>query len=203
MRKAIMLCLLLTFMGCKIKPVFQNCRKVYDSYISLRMKGDKKNALINLNKAIDCDKENPRYIDEKINYLISLEEFSEAVKQLEILEKTNENYFKYYPLNGILNIRLGETKKGDTTLKRVYNNLKSNNFNKDNYNIFIYKVLLDAYFQNKDYAIEQILKTVKDNNFEKHHLDVIDHLHNLLKSNKSSNEVLYDFFQISIPHRYR
>ncbi len=168
-----------------------NCKDIYQNYISLRIKSDNDQALNSLNKAIKCDTENEHFRFEKVTYLIFLERYNEAIKELTSLEKMNKSY-EEMPLIGLLEIRIGNKKKGLLELRKVRDNLHKQKRN--DFNLKYYRTLLDLLFEDRD----SVLQKVQKENFATNDNEraITNYLESLIKSDMDSLNILYDAFKI-------
>src|SRR5690606_24702076 len=124
------------FVCCKTKIDSVKCGEMYEAYFSQRMANEYIRALNSISEAIQCDSINQDYRFEKVKYLISLEKYEEAKKELKNLTVLNSNYSIYFPLSGLIELKNGQDKVGEKELRKVYNSLKTISFNKENFNLF-------------------------------------------------------------------
>lgn len=184
-------------MCCKTKITSIKCDEIYDTYFSQRVDGKHSEALNSISKAIKCDSVNQDYRFENVKYLISLNKYIEARKELKNLALLNPNYLTHFPLSGLIEFKIGQKKTGEQKLKKVYNVLEKINFNQENFNLFYNSVLLEAYVNGKESALVKLKKNshiYSDQNERENLRGLIS----LLNSNQSSISILNEVYGINV-----
>lgn len=188
--------LIVSFSGCNTKVTGKDCQALYDEYYKYRLGNNIEIAISSLNKAIKCDSSNQEYRFEKINFLVALERYEEAIVEVQRLSKINPKYETQFPLLGLLTIATGKNQQGKAVLKDVYDNLKGISFDKDNFELFYSKVALQSYFVGRKKTVEEI-----KNHFaiyrEKHQQDNLERLINLIENNREPLAVLNKLYGIN------
>ena len=169
-----------------------NCNDIYQEYISFSMEAKDSLAFKRLDEAIKCDEKNENYRFEKVNYLLSIQNYKNAKKALKDLENINDIYLNDFPLLGILEIRLGNIDIGNLELKKVKNNLSKVKDKK--FNFFYYETLIDLYFNGKQSVIPRLENYKEENDLNEK--AVLDHLKKLVNSNMTPLNILYKSFKI-------
>lgn len=188
--KTYLLIFVLIFMfSCKDK---KDCEKIYQEYVALRMSSKDEEAFRSLDNAIKCDSNNETYIFEKVNFLISVQDYKKATVTIEKLGKINNLYVDKFPLIGLLKIKAGNKSNGLSELKSIRSNLKKDE--KKSFNSKYYSILLTLFFEGKENAIIEINK--KNHSYDASEKAILENLKNLINSQSDSLSILYKSFQI-------
>jgi hypothetical protein len=170
-----------------------NCEEYYNNYISLRFESKDEKATTLINKAINCDKKNEDFRFEKVKFLIDLNKYAEAKQALTDLGKINRSFKSELPLNGLLDLKIGGN-KGNDELRKVFDNLSKVKYDKNNFNLFYYKLLTQLYIKGKESTLNEIKRqNIYSSLNEK---AGIEHLSKLINSEKDSLNILYEIFKI-------
>jgi hypothetical protein len=173
----------------KEKP---ECEALYNKYLENFSLQKKDSALYYIDKCIKCDtsQQDNKYI--KVQLLISMKDYKNAILGLEELRSDiDDPTFKMQ--KGILMLKIN-----DANSKKILEECYSE-FNKmkepTSSNLF-YKIALDNYFKGKDYSLNQVKEfkqTYKDKPYENQNIEALQEL-----INKETKEiVLFKLFNIN------
>lgn len=191
------LALLLMYISCGNKAKTDNknnlnCNDYFLKFKEFYISEKKDSALFYIDKAIDCDETKKNYKNAKLNFLISISAYNEAIHFLDrtdsFLDSNSLNILK-----GVLNLKIHNVKEGNKNLKEVFDNYK--NMSKLEINELFYFIALLNYFENNDKAIQKLNQLEKEyplNSYEGQNFLA-------LKKNISENKkeiVLYNLFNI-------
>lgn len=191
------LALLLMYISCGNKAKTENknalnCNDFFLKFKELYISEKKDSALFYIDKAIDCDKTKNNYKSAKLNFLISISSYNEAIYFLDRTDSFLDNN-SLNILKGVLNLKIHNIEEGNINLKKVFDNYK--NMSKLEVNELFYFIALLNYFDNNDKAIEKLNQVEKEyplNSYEGQNFLA-------LKKNISENQkeiVLYNLFNI-------
>lgn len=143
-----------------------------------------------LDKIISCDPEDSGSIQEKANFLIYNKLYERALKEIDSISNV-EPFFKM--MSGTLSLKLNK-ENSEKLLKEAHR--KSIQFVKEynDPNDIFWKIILDNYFQGKEYALTEI-KKAKQNITDDYVISTFEELEKMINE-KSKKEILYDIFNI-------
>lgn len=167
------------------------CEILYNKYIEKFSAREKDSALYYIDKSIKCDQNNNDYKYAKAQLLISNKDYKSAILVLgELNSAITDPTIKMQ--KGILNLKINEP-SSKKILEECYADFKRIKGPTSN-NLF-YKIALDNYFKDKDYAlieIEKFKQTYKDKGYETQNINALE---SLIK-NESKENVLFKLFNI-------
>lgn len=143
-----------------------------------------------LDKKINCDVKNTNNIQEKANFLIYNGFYDEAIIEIDSISNT-EPFFKM--MKGALALRLGRN-NSENLLKEAHNGFTQNIQKHHDPNDVFWKIMLDNYFEGKEYALKHSAKAKKNFN-EEYQITNIEAVEQMIKE-ISKKEVLYHVFKI-------
>lgn len=168
------------------------CKKSFKKYKEKFIAEENDSALIYINKAIECNPNNNSYKNSKVAFLITIENYNDAIKQLdELISITNDPAFRLQ--KGVVRLKINDEKSKEL-LNNSYNEFNEIK-NPTSSNQF-YKIALDNYFKGKEYALKEIEKVkqiYKDQPYESQNFKALEELINTEKE----DVVLFKLFNIN------
>lgn len=156
MKLIYLLVITMSILGCNSKSENQksiersDCIIFYKKFKEEVIKGQKKNALIAIDKAINCDPNNESFKSNKLRFLIELSKYNDAIKLIDSY-KSDDNSFKM--LTAVLKFKNKDAKAIDL-LRECYNRYKDEReITTDD---LIYKIALTNFFDGKEKALKEI-----------------------------------------------
>lgn len=166
-----------------------DCIIFYKKFKEEVIKGQTKNALIAIDKAINCDPNNESFKSNKLRLLIELSKYNDAIKLINSY-KSDDNSFKM--LKAVLKLKNKDTKAIDL-LRECYNRYKNEReITTDN---LIYKIALTNFFDGEEKALKEI-ETSRTNSIEENIKTNLDTLEELITQYDKQN-VLFKLYGIS------
>ncbi|MGX1023605.1 hypothetical protein [Psychroflexus sp. MBR-150] len=204
MNKAIYLLFTIVFLSCNNKDhdtniKDENCNgyyaKKYSEFFNKwsMNREDKQvvdSTLYYLDKQMSCDPKNISIIQEKANFLIYNELYEKAIIEIDSVSNTDP-FFKM--MKGTLSLKLNKN-DGEKLLREARNEFTHYIQEYNNPNDVSWKIILDNYFEGKEYALRQSAK-VKKNFKEDYQKTNIQTIEQMLKE-MSKKEILYHLFKI-------
>jgi len=167
------------------------CKKYLKKYKENFIIEENDSALVYINKAIECNPNNNSYKNSKVTFLITIENYNEAIKQLdELIDITNDPALRLQ--KSVVKLKIND-KTSNELLKENYKEFDE--IKKPTSSNLFYKIALDNYFKGKEYALKEIEKTrfvYKDKLYEVDNFKVLDELINTEKR----EVVLFKLFNI-------
>ena len=191
----IIILILLFLSSCNIGGENIECEKKYSLFLKAYNGMNNKMAIIHINEAIKCDSINQNYRFEKMKFLLRLGRYREVNEELKSLSVLNNDY-SLYPLSALIDIKLGDEAKGREKMNNLYDKLKKENFNKENFNIFYYYIASDFFVNGKESTINKIKQ--KDSIYvEIHERNVLEYMLELLNTDRDRIDILNEMFGIN------
>jgi hypothetical protein len=189
----LILCLAVFTSNCQNKTNESNdskCEELFKKYKEKFSTSDIDSTRYYIESAMKCAPENKNFIDNSIRFYIKVADYKVAIKQVEKL-KDNRSDISLDFMISVLKLKMGNpTAKKD--LKKIYiqynadKSLTSSNL--------IYKVALDNYFNDKNYALNR-LKDYRKAYTTEYDIQNLDAAENLIKS-VDKDEVLFALFNL-------
>ncbi|NQX82821.1 MAG: hypothetical protein HRT66_12640 [Flavobacteriaceae bacterium] len=130
-----------------------------------------------------------------MKFLLRLGRYREVNEELKSLSVLNNDY-SLYPLSALIDIKLGDEAKGREKMNNLYDKLKKENFNKENFNIFYYYIASDFFVNGKESTINKIKQ--KDSIYvEIHERNVLEYMLELLNTDRDRIDILNEMFGIN------
>lgn len=168
------------------------CKKSFKKYKEKFIAEENDSALIYINKAIECNPSNNSYKNSKVAFLITIENYNDAIKQLdELISITNDPTFRLQ--KGVVRLKINDHKSKEL-LNSSYNEF--NEIKKPTSGNQFYKIALDNYFKGKEYALKEIEKVkqiYKDQPYESQNFKALEELINT----ERKEVVLFKLFNIN------
>lgn len=143
-----------------------------------------------LDKQISCDPHNFSNIQEKANFLIYNSFYDKAIKEIDSISNTNP-FFKM--MKGTLGLKL-ERDNSEKLLEEARNEFAKYIQKHNDPNDVSWKIILDNYFEGKEYALKQSAKAKKSFK-EDYQITNIEAIEQMIKG-MSKRDILYHVFKI-------
>lgn len=186
-------CLAVFTSNCQNKTNESNdskCKELFKKYKEKFSTSDIDSTRYYIENAMKCAPENKNFIDNSIRFYIKVADYKVAIKQVEKLKDNGSNISLDFMIS-VLKLKMGNAS--------AKNDLKKNyiQYNTDKLltsSNLIYKVALDNYFNDKNYALNQLkdYRKVYTTEYDTQNLDAVE---NLIKS-VGKEDVLFTLFNI-------
>lgn len=143
-----------------------------------------------LDKQINCDPDSFSNIQEKANFLIYNNFYEQAIKEIDSISNTNP-FFKM--MKGTLCLKLKKN-NSEKLLKEARNEFAQYIQKHNDPNDVSWKIILDNYFEGKEYALKQTAKAKKSFK-EDYQITNIETIEQMIKG-MSKKDILYNLFKI-------
>lgn len=166
------------------------CEIIYNKYIEKVSKMENDSAIYFLDKSINCDPANNDYKFSKVQFFVDNQKYQEALNQLnEIKIDSIDPSLKLF--SSVLKLKLNND-DADKDLREVYTKIAK--IKKPTSSNIFYKLALDNYFKDKNYALEQLKFHKKQyvSDYDKQNLDALE---NYIVTDDKRN-VLFKIFNI-------
>lgn len=175
----------------KAEKNFSECKKFNKKFNDKVVLEENDSALIYINKAIECNPKSTNYKFSKIQFLMDIKKYNDAIKPTdELILISDDPFFKV--LKAILLLKTNDSnwaKLLDNTY-REYNQIQNPTSNNQ-----FYKIALDNYFKGKDFALIEVGKFKEQHKGKPYENQNINAIENLIK-NESKENVLFKLFNI-------
>lgn len=187
---SLIFCLIILSASCQNKVTDIKCEEFFKKYKEKFSNSDSDSARYYIKSAMECAPENKGYINNAIQLYIKINDYQNAIIQVEKLKDNGSDISLDFMIS-VLKLKMGNpSAKNDLKKNYIQYNadkmLTSSNL--------IYKVALDNYFNDKNYALNQLkdYRKVYTTEYDTQNLDAIE---NLIKS-VDKDEVLFALFNL-------
>ncbi|WGK95152.1 MULTISPECIES: hypothetical protein [Flavobacterium] len=183
-------CLATLTSNCQSKSTDFKCKELFRKYKEKNSASEVDSARYYINSAMKCAPENTNFINNSIQFYIKVADYKAAISQVEKLKGSDGDKSLSFMIS-VLKLKDGSiSAKND--LRKLYEEYK-NDKQLSSTNV-IYKITLDNYFNNKEFALAQIKKYQKiyNSEYDVQNLEAIKNL--IVTLNKE--KVLFSLFNI-------
>ncbi|OYQ51830.1 hypothetical protein [Flavobacterium aurantiibacter] len=166
------------------------CLKLFQKYREKFVTSEKDSARDYIESAMKCAPENKNYINNAIQLYIKIGSYENAITQIEKLKSDGSDISLDFMIS-VLKLKMN-VPSIDNDLRKIYGQYK-NNKQLTSSNL-IYKIALDNYFNDRNYALNQ-LKEYRKVYITEYDVQNLDAAESLVKS-LGKKEVLFALFNI-------
>lgn len=187
---SVMLFLIIMNVSCQNKATNVKCEDFFKKYKEKFSTTDIDSTRYYIESAMKCAPENKNFIDNSIQFYIKVADYKLAIKQVQKLKKDESDKSLDFMIS-VLKLKLGDS-SAKNDLQKVYAKYKEDR-QLTSSNV-IYKIALDNYFNDKNYALKQLqdYHKVYTSGYDIQNLNAIE---NLIKS-IDKDEVLFALFNL-------